>query len=49
VRKDVIQREGKDADEKVDMESTREITGGEIREGDGGREGDRVRGERETD
>jgi hypothetical protein len=27
----------------------RDITGGEIREGDGGREGDRAIGERETD
>lgn len=36
-------------DENVDIESTRDSTGGEIREGEGGREGDRARGERETD
>jgi hypothetical protein len=32
----------------VDTESTRDSTGGEGREGEGGREGDRVTGERET-
>lgn len=48
VRKDDIQREGKDVDENVDTESTRDSTGGEGREGEGGREGDRARGERET-
>jgi hypothetical protein len=46
VRKDDIQREGMDAGEKVD--STRDSTGGVGREGEGGREGDRARGEREA-
>lgn len=32
----------------MDTESTRDSTGGEGREGEGGREGDRARGERET-
>jgi hypothetical protein len=35
-------------DENVDTESTRDSTGGEGREGEGGREGDRARGERES-
>jgi hypothetical protein len=48
VRKDDIQREGKDAGEKVDIDSTRDSIGGEGREGEGGREGDRVRGECEA-
>jgi hypothetical protein len=42
VRKDDIHREGKDVEENVDIESTRDSTGGEIREGEGGREGDRA-------
>lgn len=48
MRKDDIQREGKDAGEKVDTDSTRDSTGREGREGEGGREGDRVTGECET-
>jgi len=32
----------------VDIESTRDSTGGDVREGEGGREGDRVRGECEA-
>jgi hypothetical protein len=48
VRKDVIQREGKDADEKVDVDSIRDNIGGVGREGEGGRDGDRVRGECDT-
>lgn len=46
MRKDDIQREGMDAGEKVD--STRDSTGGMGREGEGGREGDRARGEDEA-
>lgn len=46
MRKDVIQREGMDAGEKVD--STRDSIGGVGREGEGGREGDRASGEREA-
>lgn len=48
MRKDDIQREGRDADEKVDIDSTRDSIGGEGREGEGGREGDRARGECEA-
>jgi hypothetical protein len=48
VRKEVIQREGKDAGEKVDTDSTRDSIGGVGREGEGGRDGDRIRGERGT-
>lgn len=42
MRKDDIQREGKEVDENVDIESTRDSTGGDIREGEGGSEGDRA-------
>jgi hypothetical protein len=48
VRKDDIQREGKDVGAKVGIESTRDSAGREGREGEGGREGDRVTGDRET-
>ncbi len=49
MRKDDIQREGKDVGVKVGIESTRDSAGREGREGEGGREeGDRVTGDRET-
>ena len=48
MRKDVIQREGRDEGEKVDVDSTRDNIGGEGREGEGGREGDRISGELEA-
>jgi len=41
VRKDDVQWEGKDVDKNVDTESMRDSTGGEGREGEGGREGGR--------
>jgi hypothetical protein len=48
VRKEVIQREGRVADEKVEVDCTRVNMGGDGREGEGGRDGDRTRGEVEV-
>lgn len=46
MRKEVIQREGKVVeDEKVEVDCTRVNIGGDGREGDGGRDGDRATGE----
>jgi hypothetical protein len=47
VRKEVIHREGRVEEEKVDVDSTRVSIGGDNREGEGGRDGDRVMGEEE--
>jgi hypothetical protein len=47
VRKEDIHREGRDEEEKVEVDSTRVSIGGDGREGEGGREGDRVMGEEE--
>ena len=48
MRKDITQREGREEGEKVDVDSTRDNIGGEGREGEGGREGDRISGELEA-
>jgi hypothetical protein len=45
VRKEFIQRDGRDADEKVEVDCTRVNIGGESRDGEGGRDGDRAMGE----
>jgi hypothetical protein len=45
VRKEFIQRDDRDADEKVEVDCTRVNIGGDGRDGEGGRDGDRARGE----
>lgn len=48
MRREVIRREGRDeAGEKVEVDSMRDSMGGDGREGEGGREGDRRIGEEE--
>ena len=47
MRKEDIHREGKVEEEKVEVDSTRVSIGGDGREGEGGRDGDRTMGEEE--